>query len=39
MFNKKINDFFAIENKFFKKEQKRMIRDQIQRDEYRNEMM
>lgn len=39
MFNKKINDFFSLEDKLFRRKQKRDLKEQIQIEEYRSEIM
>lgn len=39
MFKEKINDFFIIENKFFKNYKKKNIKEEISIEEYRSEMM
>lgn len=39
MFNKKLNDFFSLEKKNYKRERKEQLRDQIQIEEYRSEIM
>ncbi len=39
MFNKKLNDFFSIEDKNFRKNRKQRLKDNIQIEEYRSELM
>ena len=39
MFGKKLNDFFSLENRNFKRERKEKLRGQIQIEEYRSELM
>lgn len=39
MFKEKINDFFTIESKFFKNYKKKNIKEEINIEEYRSELM
>ena len=39
MFNKKLSNFFSIEDKNFRRNRKERLKDQIQIEEYRSEIM
>jgi hypothetical protein len=39
MFNNKLNEFFSIEDKSFKKRQKKRLQDNTQLEEYRNGLL